>query len=285
MLHLLCIQKWANDSMCQKRIFFDNQPAGHYTNQGVFVPKKQISINWDCPQCRNTFEADEIPRHYECFCGREREPLPQPFLVPHSCGEMCNQLLVPNCGHRCLLLCHPGPHPPCAQIIHTSCKCGKAPIKTIRCSTQTWTCDQKCGKSLPCNSHKCDETCHDKCPPCKKTSKRSCHCGAESKEIKCIQESWSCKKVCKKTFPCSVHSCERTCHPGECGNCPASLTRTCYCGKKKYESESCENFVVESCGDTCLKTLDCGNDSHKCLQRCHPLDRGCGACSVSFSSN
>lgn len=276
--HLLCIQRWANDSMCQKRIFFENQPAGHYSNSGVFIPKKEISINWDCPQCRKNYDASEIPRHYTCFCERERDPMPQPFLVPHSCGEVCNKPLEPKCGHRCLLLCHPGPHPSCPQIIHKSCTCQKSSVKTIRCSQQTWTCDKKCLKTLPCNAHKCEKVCHDECPPCEKSSVRKCSCGSQSKEVKCKQGTWSCQKTCKKLLSCEKHSCEKKCHGGDCGNCPFGLERKCFCGKQTFLALSCEESLMESCGDTCLKPLSCGNSDHRCQQRCHKGE--CGPCTV-----
>lgn len=268
--------------MCQKRIFFDNQPSGYYSNAGVFIPKKEVTINWDCPQCRRKYQPDEIPRHYECFCKREREPLPQPFLIPHSCGEVCNQPLEPLCGHRCLLLCHPGNHPVCAQIIHTSCKCKKSQIKTIRCSQQSWTCDKKCSKTLSCKVHKCDEVCHETCPPCKKTSAKKCACGNQTKEVKCDQLTWSCNKICKKPFACNAHVCEKKCHEGDCGNCPFGLTRTCFCEKQTFIAESCEEGMMESCGDTCLKPLSCGNANHRCLLRCHKGE--CGACTVKRTS-
>lgn len=264
--------------MCQKRIFFDNQPSGYYNNTGVFIPKKEIAINWDCPQCRRNYQPDEIPRHYECFCKRERDPLPQPFLIPHSCGEVCNQPLEPRCGHRCLLLCHPGPHPQCAQIIHTKCKCKKSQLKTIRCSQQSWSCDKKCLKTLSCKVHNCEEICHDECPPCKKTSSKRCACGSQTKEVKCDQLTWSCNKICKKPFPCNAHVCEKKCHAGDCGNCPFGLTRTCFCEKQMFIAESCLESLVESCGDTCLKPLSCGNANHRCFMRCHKGD--CGACTV-----
>jgi len=28
-----------------------------------------------------------------------------------------------GCGHKCLLLCHPGPCPPCPRIVDASCYC------------------------------------------------------------------------------------------------------------------------------------------------------------------
>lgn len=153
-MHLLCIQKWANDSMRQKQIYYENIPSGYYNTSGIFVPKPKAELCWDCPQCRKKYEPNEIPRHYECFCGRERQPQPTPFLVPHSCGEICNRPLDPSCGHSCLLLCHPGPHPICAQVIQTSCQCGRSPVKAIRCATKLWNCSKVCSKTLSCG-HQC----------------------------------------------------------------------------------------------------------------------------------
>lgn len=276
--HLLCIQKWANEKMQQKRIFVDNQPPGYYNNAGVFIPKKEVDICWDCPQCRLSYKAEDVPRHYDCYCGKTQDPLPQSFLIPHSCGEICDKLLHPYCGHRCRLLCHPGFHPTCAQVISKSCECGRSPIKSIRCSSQAWSCGRICQKTLPCSIHQCEESCHEKCPPCKKSSIRKCSCGKQSKPIKCIQESWSCGKTCKKPYPCNKHSCERVCHEGECGDCRFGLEHKCFCGKQVFIADSCEEFSVESCGDTCLKPLQCGNANHRCISRCHAGN--CGLCTV-----
>lgn len=104
--HLACIQRWANDSTIQKKISNENQPEGYYNTEGTFVPKKDVRITWDCPQCRNVYETSEIPREYLCYCGKEKNPLPQTFMIPHSCGEICNSPLDPQCGHKCLMLCH-----------------------------------------------------------------------------------------------------------------------------------------------------------------------------------
>lgn len=276
--HLICIQKWANENLVRKQIFYDNQPAGYYTNSGVFVSKKEVKLSWDCPQCRKSYEPNEIPRHYECFCKKEREPVSQPFLIPHSCGDVCNHPLEPLCGHRCLILCHPGPHPQCAQVIHTSCECKKSEVKAIRCSQRSWSCDKKCTKLLSCGVHKCEGICHAKCPPCTKTRVKKCSCGNQSKDIECIKPSWNCQKVCKKLFPCKLHQCERTCHEGDCGNCLYGLERTCFCGKQAFTAESCEESLIESCGDTCLKPLSCGSPNHYCLQRCHKEE--CSPCDV-----
>jgi NF-X1-type zinc finger protein NFXL1 len=280
-LHLSCIQRWANDSIIQKRISQENQPDGFYTSTGNYVAKKEISITWDCPQCRTNYEVNEIPKHYECYCGKEINPQYQPFLIPHSCGEICHKDLNPKCGHSCLMLCHPGSHASCAQIIEKSCNCLKSPVKTIRCSQQNWSCDKKCEKLLDCGVHKCEDICHSICLPCQKSRLSPCACGSSSKEIKCKNKSWSCGAVCAKKLTCNVHFCEQKCHSGDCQNCIFGLGRTCFCGKQTKESaQNCETFVKESCGQTCSKPLMCGRPDHKCMSRCHKNE--CGQCLVSL---
>lgn len=171
-----------------------------------------------------------------------------------------------------------GPCPSCAQVIHKSCKCQKSPIKAIRCSQQEFTCGKKCLKTLPCQVHKCDDVCHDICPPCRKTIMKKCSCAANEKEVICSQAAWSCQKTCNKKFACNIHSCKRKCHAENCGNCPYGLKRSCFCGKQSFFSDTCEEFTAESCGDTCLKPLPCGDSNHRCLMRCHKAD--CGTCVV-----
>lgn len=264
--HLLCIQKWSNDSMNLKRLWHDNQPSGYYDNQGNYIRKRELKLFWDCPNCRNEYADHEIPRHYECYCLKERDPPVQEWLVPHSCGNVCEKPLPGLCTHKCTLLCHPGKCPACARTINTSCKCGKSEQKTIRCSQNFWTCSKKCSKKLACGVHKCEALCHDECPPCKEKSVKKCFCGHKSKEIKCEQGSWSCDKVCKKPLVCGNHICERKCHGDDCGKCPYGVERSCFCGKQTFQVTRCDESSLDSCGDTCLKQLPCG---HQCLSRCH----------------
>ena len=53
----------------------------------------------------------------------QEDPVPDRWLAPHSCGAHCDKLL--GCAsrtcdaeaHTCLLLCHPGPCPPCPRQV------------------------------------------------------------------------------------------------------------------------------------------------------------------------
>uniref|UniRef100_A0A182N7V1 NF-X1-type domain-containing protein n=1 Tax=Anopheles dirus TaxID=7168 RepID=A0A182N7V1_9DIPT len=273
--HLMCIQRWANDSMSMKKMHHEQQ-EGYYNNQGEYIPKPALDVSWDCPKCRREYAPAEIPRHYECFCGKERDPGAHPWLIPHTCGEPCGKQLSPACGHTCRLLCHPGPCPPCPQTINVSCRCGSSPVKTIRCAQKVWTCAKKCKRKLACGIHECGAQCHDpnQCPPCQNRSKQPCLCGSETKEVNCHESRWQCEIVCNKPFPCGLHRCERLCHEGPCGACPLGLPRSCPCGKSETRTAVSCAERVGTCGDTCEKRLACGE--HTCPERCH--QGPCGNC-------
>ncbi|KAH8315852.1 hypothetical protein KR067_011340 [Drosophila pandora] len=299
--HLNCIQRWANDSMMQMKVKAAEQQngQGHYNHLGEFVPpKRQKSLHWCCPQCRRDYLPADKPTQYNCFCGKEANPQAQPFLVPHSCGEICGKLLQPKCGHDCKLLCHPGPCPPCAQQANVSCLCGKSPPRSMRCIDKQWRCQQpvrlekyvlhhlfadslellfQCKELLACGKHKCKQECHrpGQCPPCNSKSLQPCECQRESKMVNCSDRKWKCQNVCGTPFACGLHICEKVCHAGPCsgGECPFQV-RSCPCGKNTQVGPCSE--AEETCGDTCQKLLSCGQ--HTCTQRCH---RGpCISCPV-----
>lgn len=80
--------------------------------------------SWGCPKCRTGYLPTEVPTEYRCFCGKQKDPPADPWLAPHTCGDICGKHLASGCDHTCVLLCHPGPCPPCprqVQGIHPSC--------------------------------------------------------------------------------------------------------------------------------------------------------------------
>lgn len=257
--HLSCIQKWSNDSisLCQMD---PNTPV-------IVVAFKRIE--WCCPKCRFAYSKEEIPRKYRCFCGKLNNPPLHPWLIPHSCGEVCGKRLSSQksdiCQHKCLLLCHPGPCPPCPQMVSRTCFC-ESDAKKVRCSAQPWSCGSKCNRLLMCGSHRCETTCHgDSCPPCNHTSTQPCLCGAEKTMRPCNQPVWQCKKICSKPFSCGHHKCLQVCHPGNCGDCPYSGLKSCPCGATQKFIE-CPD-TMETCLGTCNKTHD--DCEHSCPEKCH----------------
>lgn len=255
-LHLSCILHWIEDSLSYKR------------EQGI----AQV---WACPKCRTEYGQDKVPRSYKCFCDKATDPPYQPWAMPHSCGDTCGKPLYPDCGHKCVLLCHPGPCPPCAKLVSVKCYCGKEPPQPWRCNAKGRSCGSICNKSYESCLHACREVCHaGDCPPCSISSLQDCHCGANKEAKLCHEQNWVCAKPCGRSLSCNFHVCKGTCHlPNDCGDCPLEGNRTCPCGKKRY-TVSCTQESVPTCGDTCGKLLDC--KSHFCNMRCH-ADQ-CGQC-------
>ncbi|KAK3884596.1 hypothetical protein Pcinc_011152 [Petrolisthes cinctipes] len=253
--HLHCIQKWAKDSLFQLSQAMEDA-----------TPMEKAALKWCCPKCRGQYAQWSIPSRYVCFCGRHEDPEFDPWLPPHSCGDTCGRSLVPTCGHSCLLLCHPGPCPPCPKTVTQACHCGQSAAKTVRCSAKEWSCSKRCPNTLSCRAHPCPNTCHPApCPSCSKQSKQPCVCGADTKLCDCAAPPWHCEKVCGKPYRCGHHKCEKVCHTGDCGDCPRGGVRTCPCGKATHDIPCTQD--VPGCGDTCGKQLACG--VHYCAERCH----------------
>ncbi|KAJ8443912.1 hypothetical protein Cgig2_032736 [Carnegiea gigantea] len=257
--HLLCIQNWAQQSSAHAL-------SRTLTRLPISADKAAEVSVWNCPKCRFEYPKSLIPKIYYCFCGKLENPPYDPWVLPHSCGEICGRPLQNNCGHNCLLLCHPGPCPSCPKLVKSRCFCGG--IQDVRrCGFKEFSCNKQCNKVLDCGIHRCGEICHDgECPPCRKKCVYRCQCGKEEEERDCCERDFRCENACNRGLSCGKHVCERGCHGGECGPCPLQGKRTCPCGKRVYEGMSCD-VEAPLCGSTCDKKLPCGR--HRCPERCH----------------
>ncbi|XP_071934502.1 NF-X1-type zinc finger protein NFXL2-like [Coffea arabica] len=254
--HLLCIQSWAHQS--------SNLAAARAASRAATL--NDDTLRWHCPKCRIEYPKSQTPKYYYCFCGKLENPPHDPWILPHSCGEICGRPLTYNCGHECLLLCHPGPCPSCPKLVKTKCYCG-AKEDVRRCGFKDFSCKGVCRKTLACGSHRCGEICHDgDCPMCRKKGVYKCQCGKVELERECCERIFRCENPCQKLLGCGRHVCERGCHKGKCGECPLQGKRTCPCGKRVYEGMACD-VAVPLCGATCDKLLSCG--FHRCPERCH----------------
>lgn len=247
--HLTCIQTWASKLIS----FVDDQ------NTRGAEP-------WGCPSCRHMFKRREYPSDYLCFCGKERDPVPSPWTLPHSCGEHCEKKFA--CGHTCKLLCHPGRCPPCPLAVLVACYCGKAK-KTRRCGNPAFSCAAPCGKRLGCGVHFCPRECHSgDCGRCETKLVATCRCGKKKKLLPCADAAdFRCESVCGNLKPCGVHKCEEVCcAPDECPPCPTEWTCSCARTTIRFTCRSAKSTRLR-CEHTCSRWLECGK--HKCLKRCH----------------
>ncbi|XP_047316075.1 NF-X1-type zinc finger protein NFXL2 [Impatiens glandulifera] len=257
--HLLCIQSWARQSS-------DLAATRAATRLPISSAKAAEEALWNCPKCRINYSKAQTPKNYYCFCGKLADPPSDPWILPHSCGEICDRSLKYNCGHYCLLLCHPGPCPSCPKLVKGSCFCGG--VEDVRrCGFKNFSCNDVCSRLLDCQSHTCEEICHEgQCPPCRARGAYRCECGKVEEEKDCCDRDFRCEIPCKKSLVCGKHVCDRGCHREECGECPLQGKRTCPCGKKVYEGMACD-IPAPLCGSTCNKLLSCGY--HRCSERCH----------------
>ncbi|XP_015877400.3 NF-X1-type zinc finger protein NFXL2 isoform X2 [Ziziphus jujuba] len=259
--HLFCIQSWARQAS-------DLAALRASTRLPISANKATEVSVWNCPKCRVEYTQFQIPKSYMCFCGKlENPPSDDPWVLPHSCGEVCNRPLKHGCGHHCLLLCHPGPCPSCPKLIKAHCFCGS--VEDVRrCGFKSFSCNNVCSKRLDCGIHRCSEICHDgPCPPCRVRGLYRCQCGKEEDVKECCDRlNFRCDNPCEKKLGCGRHVCDKGCHRGDCGPCPLQGKRTCPCGKRVYEGMACD-IAVPLCGATCDKMLNCG--FHRCPERCH----------------
>lgn len=267
--HLGCMKRWIVQVNFGEQ--FDKE-SGKSSMQKL----KDANVHWSCPNCTENYTG-RCPT-YRCFCGKQGSPDFSPFMLPHSCGRICERKKHPWCKHAtCNVLCHPGQCESCQEMVELSCFCGNE-VKIVPCSTSNvkTSCGKKCGRPLNCGKHYCEKPCHEKvqCDPCAIEVKARCYCGKEERVVFCGHEEFGCQKICGKKLECGSHECKKLCHPGDCEECELlpSKVKTCPCGKMQLElltgetREKCTDSIA-ICGMPCGKSLPCG--LHKCKTVCH----------------
>lgn len=267
--------------------------------------KKKVK-GWACPSCMNII--NHIPQEYKCWCDKTIKP--EYFgLIPHSCGQTCGQTL--KCGHHCMSICHPGPHPVCGAIgPKVKCFCGieEAQGPCITTQYDGWSCGSVCNELLPCGKHRCQRKCHNGlCYDCDVQVTGTCYCGETTttdlhcSELRAKATYWksantklednatglfACHKIRRGYYSCQKHKYKIPCRPQrstdfECPFTPKDLD-TCSCGSSLVldilgrPRKSCAEDIP-SCGRVCGKILLCG---HRCLFTCHSGE--CPSCPQGF---
>jgi hypothetical protein len=221
--HLKCIKDW----VCKQNNLERYDPK---------IVDKSKTYTWNCPHCQNPNKG-AFPSYY-CFCSKTKNPKPDVFLEPHSCGLKCEKKKGGLCIHLCGEACHSGTCPPCEIVVpQVDCFCGKESKDRICGEMNKRACGQVCGKTLNCKLHKCDKVCHENdCPPCPVVVDGSCHCGKVTEKRKCGEE-FSCGMVCNRQLDCEVHRCISKCHEGYPLH-DLDLARTASCTHTKGRSAS-----------------------------------------------
>uniref|UniRef100_A0A3P8P1K2 RING-type domain-containing protein n=1 Tax=Astatotilapia calliptera TaxID=8154 RepID=A0A3P8P1K2_ASTCA len=290
LFHLPCIQKWAKDSVFLVSSVTDED----------FGQKQHP---WPCPKCRAEYPPSATPNRYTCYCGKLQDPPADPWLVPHSCGSICQKELKPACGHTCLLLCHPE-CAPCPRVSVQKCVCGREKAERP-CASPRWTCQQVClqcvsssslklwrrpasshspvclsqvcGAPLSCGNHTCEEVCCDgDCPPCPRSISRTCPCGKTKSSLPCTEEVQPCGDTCDRRLACLKHTCSMRCHRGSCETCRQEVEKECRCGRYRKQMPCHKEYL---CDSKCPKTRNC--QRHQCRRKCcpgncPPCDQSCG---------
>jgi len=252
LFHFECIAKWSKNSLDEAR----QQPPS-------FLPQKPPPEGWRCPHCNKGHHEREGPPVPLCFCGKVRHPEFNPYITPHSCGDLCGRIRSGDCPHPCNLCVSP-------SSFSSARRNG-----TTTLTNSLW-------------NFACCRPCHPgPCPPCSATSPvKYCWCGNEEYRTRCgeADPGRSCGEVCDRPLACHNHRCEDACHPGPCQKCAKLLPMKCYCGKAA-ENRACGTQVEDStmgevrhfsCGGVCGRQLACGN--HTCQRTCHTGP--CNECAV-----
>lgn len=178
-LHTHCVRTWREKSV---------STAASSASGAVHIGS---SAPWRCPGCQAV--QSHIPGN-TCFCHKVKAPDLDPYLTPHSCGQVCGKRRGHGCPHPCEAVCHPGPCNPCSAMGPVRyCGCGRTSYRN-RCgqsdggNASQSSCGEVCGKPLSCGikAHRCTKVCHaGPCGPCERLVVQHCYCGRKAEPRLC----------------------------------------------------------------------------------------------------
>jgi NF-X1-type zinc finger protein NFXL1 len=83
------LQEWARNQLEASSLRAINQLGSEYSQQALADARS--SASWGCPKCRQLYTRAALPAGYTCFCGKETDPEWDPWLAPHTCGQLCEK--------------------------------------------------------------------------------------------------------------------------------------------------------------------------------------------------
>lgn len=93
------------------------------------------SLAGPCPPCPQTVTVT-------CYCAKSPAQVRRCSSQAFSCGKRCSKLL-PCQQHKCEVVCHTGPCPPCPKKSSQKCLCG-AKKEERPCHSIEFQCDKVC---------------------------------------------------------------------------------------------------------------------------------------------
>ncbi|XP_061121370.1 transcriptional repressor NF-X1 [Syngnathus typhle] len=155
-----------------------------------------------------------------CHCGASVLYPPIPCgTSPPECKNLCTRRH--ECDHPVFHNCHNEEKcPPCTYLTDKWCMGKHEQRSNIPCHLRDISCGLTCGKTLPCQMHRCKRICH---------------------RDDCSAAAGGCGQPCALPRPYCAHACAAPCHTGTpCPRttCAAKVALQCDCGRRK-EMVSC----------------------------------------------
>ncbi|XP_030046073.1 NFX1-type zinc finger-containing protein 1-like [Microcaecilia unicolor] len=164
-----------------------------------------------------------------------------------GCQQFCQARL--ECGHSCMLCCHPDDR----DHVHYSCQ-------------------TKCNRIICDFNHKCPKKCFQRCGPCReKVEKVLPKCG-HSAMVPCYfsADKWICRNPCERLLECK-HACRLICGE-DCNNylCKEIISLNLH-GSHFINTECFNQKKPPICKQACEQLLECG---HRCNGTCKTCIQG-----------
>jgi transcriptional repressor NF-X1 len=174
-------------------------------------------------------------------------------------------------AHRCSKPCHAGPCEGCTVSEPQTCFCG-AEHSSRRCGSgvavlvggklsKSYACAAKCGKTLKCGLHACQQACHPgKCPDCERlpAEPQSCACGQQSQLLAALPPDGTATATAAAAA----------------ANTNANTNNSAAAAKSKWARRTLCTDALPTCGAVCDRALSC--QLHSCPAPCH--DSACAPC-------
>ena len=139
--------------------------------QGGHIVKKQKCSDFVPFHCDNKCSRILMCGRHKCDRSCHKVDSTMSITPDSECGQcsiQCDQVRPSGCIHKCKLLCHSYPCPPCNAILRFVCHCGSLELSYV-CNNYTSlsiemqnfgrNCGAKCVKKMSCG-HSCGKVCH-----------------------------------------------------------------------------------------------------------------------------